>query len=285
MIGKVVVRKALIPIAGQGTRLMPLTRAVPKAMFPLVDSTDKVKSVLHVICEEAASAGTEHIGVVVSPWHIEMVRAYLDAVCEDDSGKLAARIECITQSSPRGFGDAVLQGRSFVGDDPFMLLLGDHIQMEDPGKPACSVQVSNAFCSTDAVAMVGAQTVRKDELSKVGVASGVQIRENIYRCTNFVEKPDLATARAKLVTAGLAEDTFLAHCGIYIFTPEVFDCLAQVSETAEEEGKEVELADAQALLLEKYPERYYLCKIAGRAYDLGTPAGYADAQAAFRGRC
>jgi UTP--glucose-1-phosphate uridylyltransferase len=127
--------------------------------------------------------------------------------------------------------------------------------------------------------------VPKDELSKVGVASGVQIRQDIYRCTHFVEKPDLATARAKLVTAGLVEDTFLTHCGIYIFTPAVFDCIAQVSATAQKEAKEVELADAQALLLEKYPEQYYLYKIAGRAYDLGAPAGYTDAQAVFRGWC
>ena len=264
---------------------MPLTSAVPKAMFPLVDSAGKVKSVLHVICEQAVSAGAEHIGVVVSPWQTEMVHAYLEAVREDDSLRSAARIECIMQTSLKGFGDAVLQGRSFVADEPFLLLLGDHIQVEDPGKPACSVQVTNAFCSTDAAAMVGMQPVPKDELSRVGVAGGVQMRQGMYRCTHFVEKPDLATARAKLVTPGLAEDTFLAHCGIYIFTPEVFDCIVQVSETAQKQGKEVELADAQALLLEKYPEKYYLYKIAGRAYDLGTPAGYADAQAVFRSRC
>ncbi|MHC4344516.1 MAG: sugar phosphate nucleotidyltransferase, partial [Planctomycetota bacterium] len=183
-----------------------------------------------------------------------------------------------------GFGDAVLQGRGFVGNEPFLLLLGDHIQLAANGKPPCSVQVVQAFDAGDAEAMVGMQEVSKDELSKVGAAKGVPIAQDVYRCSCIVEKPDLATAREKLVTDGLGEDTFLGHCGIYIFSPEIFDCIAQVSATAQKRAKEVELADAQALLLKKYPERYHVFKIAGRAYDLGTPGGYADAQAVLRSR-
>lgn len=275
--------KALIPVAGKGTRLRPLTSVVPKALFPLVDGDGRIKSVLHVICEHTMDAGVNQIGVVVSPWQDEMIRQYFAAV-ERDFGKLPAGIEYITQVAPKGFGDAVLQGRNFVGDEPFLLLLGDHIQLAANGKPPCSVQVAQAFDAADATAMVGMQEVSSDELSKVGVAKGFPIQQDFYRCTRIVEKPDLTTARATLVTDGLARDTFLAHCGIYIFSPEIFDCIAQVSTTAQKRAKEVELADAQVLLLEKYPERYYLYKIAGRAYDLGTPGGYADAQAVFRSR-
>jgi UTP--glucose-1-phosphate uridylyltransferase len=116
------------------------------------------------------------------------------------------------------------------------------------------------------------------------VASGVEVHKGIYRCTDFIEKPDLLTARQKLVTEGLPRGTFLAHCGIYIFSPEIFDYLAAVSTTAQKSGKEVELAAAQSLLFKKHPEEYFLYKIAGRAYDIGTPAGYAEAQAAFRSK-
>ncbi|MHC4498715.1 MAG: sugar phosphate nucleotidyltransferase [Planctomycetota bacterium] len=275
--------KALIPVAGKGTRLMPLTSVVPKALFPLVDGGGRIKSVLHVICEQAMDAGANKIGVVVSPWQDEMIRRYF-AVVERDFGRLPAGIEYIKQSSPKGFGDAVLQGRNFVGDEPFLLLLGDHIQLAENGRSPCSVQVAQAFEAANAVAMVGMQEISKDELSKVGAAKGVPIGQDLYRCSCIVEKPDMSTAREKLVTDGLARDTFLGHCGIYIFSPEIFDCIAQVSTTAQKRAKEVELADAQALLLKKYPERYYLYKIAGRAYDLGTPGGYAHAQTVFRSR-
>ena len=278
------VRKALIPIAGKATRLMPVTSVVPKAMFPLVNAAGQIKSVLHVICEQAISAGVKHIGIVVSPGQTHIVRQYFTAVDEGNLGELPVQIEYITQASPDGFGDAVLQGLDFIGDGPFMLLLGDHMHIEDQGQPSCAAQVARAFDSADGVAMIGMQTVSIEELSKVGVAAGVQIQQNMYRCTYFVEKPDLATAWQKLVTEGLPGDSFLAHCGIYIFSPEIFDCLLQVRTTAQKTEKEVELADAQTELLKKYPEKYLLYKIAGRAYDIGTPSGYADAQAAFRNK-
>ena len=276
------IKKALIPIAGLGTRLMPLTGAVPKAMFPFVNSNDKIKSVLHVICDEAISAGVESIGLILSPWQVKIIDAYLDTVHKDNSEGLSCRFEYIIQNSARGFGDAVMQGRDFVENESFLLLLGDHVHVNHFDKPTCALQVANAFCSTDAEAMIGVQTVSKDELSKVGVSSGAKIGQNLYRCKHFIEKPDLPSARAKLITDGLSVDTFLAHCGIYIFSPEIFYCIEQVNDIAQKEGNEVELADAQKLLLKKYPDKYYLYRISGRAYDVGTPKGYADAQTVFR---
>jgi UTP--glucose-1-phosphate uridylyltransferase len=276
------VRKALIPIAGKATRLMPITSVIPKAMFPLVNAENQIQCVLHVICEQVISAGISHIGIVVSPRQISIVRRYFSVICKGGFGKSPVHIEYITQKSPRGFGDAVLQGRDFIGEEPFMLLLGDHIYVQDDDQPPCAAQVARAFDSSNGVAMVGVQSVSTEELSRVGVAGGVHVKQNIYRCTNFIEKPAPATARQKLSTSGLPEDTFLAHCGIYVFSPEIFDCLLQISTTAKKAGKEIELADAQSALLKKYPEKYFLCKITGRAYDVGTPLGYVVAQAAFR---
>lgn len=262
--------------------MMPVSSVVPKAMLPLVNAANQIQCVLHVICEQAISAGIEHIGIVVSPEQIDMVRRYFAAVGEGGFGKLPAHIEYIAQQTPRGFGDAVLQGRDFIGAEPFMLLLGDHIHVHGADQPSCAVQAAGAFDLCNPVAMIGVQSVSKEELPKVGVAGGVQIKQNIYRCTRFMEKPDLSTARLELTTDGLPEDTFLAHSGIYIFSPEIFDCLSQISTIARDTGKKAELADAQTALLKKYPEEYFLCRIAGRAYDVGNPEGYALAQAAFR---
>jgi len=261
---------------------MPITTVVPKAMFPLVDERNEIFSVLHVICQQAASAGIESIGIVVSLWQTAMIQGYFETVRQSHPSLLPIDIEYLVQASPKGFGEAVMKAADFIGDEPFMLLLGDHIYVEDSNKPSCPTQVAKAFDSVGGVAMIGMRPVSTHELSKVGVARGVQIQQDIYRCTDFVEKPDPVTAQQRLITEGLSKGTFLAHCGIYIFSPEVFDYLVAVSAMAQKAGKEVELAEAQAVLLKRYPEKYFLCKIAGRAYDIGTPAGYANAVAAFR---
>ncbi len=263
---------------------MPVSGVVPKAMFPLVDERNEIRSVLHVICEQAASAGVESVGVIVSPWQTAMVQEYFKTVRQSNSGRLPENIEYIVQPSPKGFGDAVMQAYEFVGDEPFMLLLGDHVYTQDCSEPPCPVQVAQAFDSTGGVAMIGMQPVSTQELSKVGVAGGVEIDKNIYRCSDFIEKPDPATAQKRLITQGLPSGTFLAHCGIYVFTPEIFTCLHQLSRMTEVPDKELELAEAQSMLLGRYPNDYFLYKIAGQAYDVGTPEGYVVSQMAFRNR-
>lgn len=276
------IRKAIIPVAGRGVRLMPVSSVVPKAMFPLVDKHNKIRPVLHVICEQAASAGVESVGIIVSPWHTKMIQEYFKTVQQGNAGRLPDSIEYIVQPSPKGFGDAVMQAAEFVGAESFMLLLGDHVYIQDPSASPCPVQVAQAFDSTGGVAMIGTQLVSTQELSKVGVASGVEIDKNIYRCSDFIEKPDPARAQERLVTQGLPSGTFLAHCGIYVFTPEIFTCLEQLSRMTEISDKELELAEAQSILLSGYPNDYFLYRIAGRAYDTGTPEGYVASQMAFR---
>jgi UTP--glucose-1-phosphate uridylyltransferase len=278
------VRKALIPIAGRATRLAPLSEVVPKAMFPLVDGTGQIASVLHVILQEAVSAGVEQVGIVWSPWQAEIVEKYISIVANGDFGRVPASIEFITQESPRGFGDAVLRGCSFVGAEPFMLFLGDHVYIEKDGEPSCGSQTAAAFGSVDAAAVIGVQEISTGDLRRVGVVKGVEIGGGVYRCTDFIEKPDPGIAGRRLVTEGLPDGAFLAHGGIYVFSPEIFDCLRQISAAGQKGGAEIELSDAQALLMNKNPNRYLLYKFAGRAYDVGTPAGYAEAVSAFRER-
>lgn len=276
------IKKAIIPVAGKGTRLMPVTSVVPKVLFPLVDCDGKIQCLMQILLEQTISTGIEQVGIVVSPNQINIIKQFLDSILTGGYSRVPAKIEYIIQSSPKGFGDAVLKAVDFIGDDSFILLLSDHLSIEESGTPTCISQVTEAFDSSDGVAMIGVQKVTADVLSKVGVTRGINLYDNIYLCSDFIEKPDLYTANKFLITDGLPEGKYLAHCGIYIFTPEIFDCLSNVGESAKRNGREIELADAQSLLLKRCPGQYHLCEITGRAYDIGTPIGYAQTQIAFR---
>lgn len=276
-----VIRKAIIPVAGLGTRLLPISSAVPKALLPLVLADGRVRPVVHLICAESAAAGVEQIALVVMPGQEELFGRYFAAARQAGDRDVPARIECVP-AEPKGFGFAVAQGRRFVGREPFLVLLGDHVHLAEPGRPCCAAQVAAAFARRGGAAMIGMQTVGPDQLHLVGAARGQDLGEGVYRCTDFVEKPTVQTARRTLRTAGLADDEFLAHCGIYAFSAEIFDCLAAVAADLPN-GKELQLADAQSLLLKRHPDDYYLLRVAGRALDTGTPQCYAQTLKALAG--
>lgn len=272
------VRKALIPIAGLAIRMGPLAQAIPKAMWPVIDGSGKPRPVLHLIIKEALSAGIEEIGLILSPNHTEIVRQYFAAARKTGDTDIPQHIEYIVQAKPEGFGAAVECGATFIRNEPFMLLLGDHIHIVKAGQPSCAAQVASVFSIKGGVAMVGMQVVSSEELSRVGVATGELISNGIYQCTGIVEKPDVNTAKERLVTKGLAKGQFLAHCGIYIFTAEIFECLKRLTKYSYSKHSEVELTDAQVTLLERHPNDYYLVQIDGSVYDTGSPSGYLSAQ-------
>jgi len=276
--------KAIIPIAGRGRRMRPVTAVVPKALLPLVDSAGRVQAVVHRILLEAASAGITEAALIVSPGQQSLVQDYLLAAHQEENH--LPQVTFITQSKPKGLGDAVLCAGDFAGDEPVAVLLGDHIHIPRPGMISCAAQVVEAFVAVGGVAMIGVQIIGAEELSRVGVARGQAIKgaapANVYRCKCLLEKPDLATARRKLVTPGLPDGRYLAHCGIYVFKKEIFQCLAHLAERTPL-GREIQLTDAQQRLLAESPNACNLLNILGRAYDVGHPAGYAEAIRALRG--
>lgn len=278
------IRKALIPIAGLGTRLRPFTLGAPKAMLPLVHPGWGVRPVVDYIVTEAVSAGAAQVALIVSPGQREMIETYFAGLASAGGSVLPDRIEYVLQPTPRGFGDAVARGADFVGDEPFMLLLGDHVYLAGKGAPPSAAQVASAFAERGGAAMIGMQPVGQEELPKVGAARGEPLGGNVYRCTGFIEKPSAAQARKRLVTPHLPRGKFLAHCGIYVFAPEIFACLAELARAGRRTGGEIQLADAQSMLLRRHRDDYYLYRIAGRAYDTGTPEGYAKTFAAFARR-
>lgn len=277
-----VIGNAVIPVAGLGTRLMPLTAAVPKALLPLVDAQCRVRPVTDWIVREAFSApGIQRVALVVSPAQREMLRRYFEAAGASWP-RLAKDVRFIVQEEPKGFGDAVARAEEFAAGEPFMVMLGDHVHVPDAGAASCAAQLAGAFERHGGAAMIGVQTVGCHDLPLVGAAGGESLGEGLYRCRAFIEKPDAATARAQLRTDGLAEDEFLAHSGMYAFTSEIFDCLRQAGRSAAACGAEVALADAQSLLLHRHPSDYYLLRTRGRAYDTGTAESYARALEVWR---
>jgi len=272
-----VIRKAVIPLAGLGTRVGPIARSVPKGLFPLVDSRGRLRPVVHHICMEASAAGVDQVGLIVAKQASDLYHRYFAEAARASAVELPVRVNFITQPSPRGLGDALLQAQAFVGADPFLLLLGDHVYAAAERVRPCAAQVVEAYAETRGAAMVGMQVVGADHLSGVGVARGRLLRGNLYVCSDLVEKPDLAAARQRLVSPDLEADRFLAHGGIYLFTPEIFDCLRQLTGAYRRGDEELQLTDAQAILLQRHPEDYFLLRIAGRCLDTGTPAGYAAA--------
>jgi len=275
--------KAIIPIAGLGTRLWPITKVLPKAMLPLPAADNALLPVMHWICAEAAAAGITHALLVVSPNQRRMVAEYIDAAKGDSLLPLPARVELTDQRRRTGLGAAVMKGVDFAGGEAFMVLLGDHVYIAGRGAKACAAQVAQAHADSGGSAMIGVQPVQAGEISRVGVPRGEPIGRRVYRCTDFVEKPDPRTAQKRLATPGLAAGKYLAHCGIYIFDPEIFDCLAEIEgkRSPAAKNEELQLADAQGELLRRHPEDYYLYRINGRAYDTGTVDNYAKAAAAF----
>ncbi len=276
-----IIKKAVIPVAGQGTRMGPITKAVPKAMFPLVDSRGRLRPTVHHICMEASAAGIDRVALIVSPLTIDLLHRYFAAASRESAVELPVNIDFITQPSPRGLGDALMLAQNFVGSEAFMLLLGDHVYVSDDRSRPCGAQVVEAFAERRGAAMVGMQVVGPERLSTVGVARGRLVKDNVYVCGELIEKPDAATARQRLVSPDLGEERFLAHGGIYLFTPEIFDCLRELTTAYRPAGEELQLTDAQAILRRRHPEDYFLVRIAGQCFDAGTPEGYAAACAAI----
>ncbi len=275
--------RAIVPIAGLATRMGPLCRAVPKAMLPLPGEGGSLSCVLHAILAQAARAGIRRVAIILRPDHEQAVRTYLAAARDADTAPLPTEIICIHQPEPEGFGAAVLRGEGFTESRPFLLMLGDHLHLSEPGKPPCAAQLVEAYARHPAAAMVGVQTVEEAELAKVGVCAGEPMEGRVYRCRVLAEKPSVQKARDKLSTPGLAEGTWLAHNGLYVFSGEVFDCLRETARCGIG-GKELELAAAQQRLLEKHPHDYLLHRSAGSAMDTGSPGGYLRAFASLLGR-
>lgn len=266
------ITKAVIPVAGFGTRFLPFTKAMPKEMLPIID-----KPTIQYIIEEAVSAGIEDILIVTASHsnkraiedHFDTSQT-LEAMLEEKEKfehlelvkKISsmANIHYIRQKEARGLGDAILCAKTFMGNEPFAILLGDDIVASD--SPAIG-QLVKAYEQTG-LSQIGVQEVELSEVSKYGVVAV----EGISDCelmTDFVEKPSQEEAPSNK-----------AVLGRYILTPTIFRYLENQKAGA---GNEVQLTDAVKRMMSE--ENVYACTFSGKRYDIGDKLGFLKATVDF----
>lgn len=262
------VRKAVIPASGLGTRFLPATKAQPKEMLPIVD-----KPTLQYIIEEAVDSGIEEILITTGRNKTSIENHFdksveLELVLErkGDTELLEmvrkisnmANIHYIRQKEPLGLGHAIYCAKSFVGNEPFAVLLGDNIVYNDE-KPCLKqmLEVYDEYKTT----ILGVQRVSITDVEKYGIVSGEQIDKRVYKVDNIVEKPSMLNAPSTL-----------AILGRYIINPSIFDILKN---TKPGKNGEIQLTDALNELATK--EDMYAYNFIGRKYDIGDKEEFLEA--------
>jgi UTP--glucose-1-phosphate uridylyltransferase len=266
-----VIRKAVFPAAGLGTRFLPATKAQPKEMLPLVD-----KPIIQYGVEEAVAAGIDNI-ILVTGRGKNAIEDHFDVSVELETflearGKkeLLAEIRKISnlinfsyvrQGEPLGLGHAVLVTRSLVGDEAFAVILGDDVIDAQP--PAIK-QMMDVFEDVKGPVLC-VERVPMSEISSYGVIDAEEVRDGVYRIKDLVEKPPVAEAPSDL-----------AIIGRYILTPDIFPALAA---TVSDRTGEIQLTNGLRQLLKSRP--LYACRVEGVRHDTGNKLGFLKAVVYF----
>ncbi|MGH4140129.1 UTP--glucose-1-phosphate uridylyltransferase GalU [Clostridium sp.] len=261
------VKKAIIPAAGLGTRFLPATKAQPKEMLPIVD-----KPTIQYIIEEAVASGIEEI-LIITGRNKRAIEDHFDKSIEleyqlrqngkEDVLKMVedisnlANIYYIRQKEPKGLGHAISCAKTFVGNEPFAVMLGDDVvDSEIP----CLKQLIDCYSEYE-TSILGVQEVPVSEVSKYGIVDGTAIDDRVYKVKDVIEKPNSGEAPSNI-----------AILGRYIITPRIFDILEN---TKPGKGGEIQLTDALKTLIEE--EDMYAYKFQGRRYDVGDKEGFLEA--------
>jgi len=261
------VKKAVIPVAGLGTRFLPVTKSMPKEMLPIIDTP-----VIHYVVQEAIESGIDDI-IFVTGRNKRAIEDYFDGCPElemhlKNRGKYEmlemvqeissmVDIHYIRQKEPNGLGDAIMTARKHVSGDPFAVLLGDDIIVND--KP-CTRQLIDVFQKYGR-STIAVEEVPQDKVSSYGIISGSPVDEHLYALDDIVEKPSVEEAPSNI-----------GAIGRYVFTPEIFDCIEQTSKGV---GGEIQLTDGIRLLNDS--QKVYAHQFTGRRYDSGNKVEYVKA--------
>ena len=257
------VRKAVVPVAGYGTRFLPATRSVPKVMLPVLDTPP-----VHFVVEEAVSAGIEEVVFVQSPGQ-DALRAYFERVPDleralerrgstDLAQRMAAvsqmaEVRYVVQEEQLGLGHAVLTARDLVGDEPFAVFLPDDLIWSDVPTIGSMIQVFEERHNS----VLAVKEVAEKAIPSLGIIAHEPVSERVSKVLGMVEKPSVEEAPSNL-----------AIIGRYLLTPEVFDALAEVKPGA---VGEIQLTDAIAMLLPTQGVSAF--RFPGYQIDAGVPLG------------
>lgn len=265
------VKKAVIPVAGLGTRFLPATKVIPKEMLTIVD-----RPTIQYIVEEVVASGVHEV-VLVTASHKSAIEDHFDYSFELETflaqkGKLDKLNEVkaisrlidvvsVRQKEPLGLGHAVMVTEPVVGDAPFVVVLGDDLVVSEV---PCVFQMLDVFekCQESVVAVF---EVPPEEVNRYGIAEGEEIGDGIFKVERIVEKPDPGTVKSNL-----------AVIGRYILRPEIFDCLHR---TLPGVGGEIQLTDALETI--RAERGLYAYKFLGQRFDAGDKLGYLKATVSF----
>lgn len=289
------VRKAVIPAAGFGTRMFPASKAVNKELFPIITPEGITKPVLLANIEEAVRAGIEEIAVIVRAADQAFFDQFFNHLpppdlynrlpensrwqCHDLQ-ELGQRITLIPQDSQEGFGHAVHCAREWVGNEPFLLMLGDHVYVSDTDEP-CAQQLIRAFEASRHRGVVGVHAAPPEDVSHSGTVTGEWLDDEhrVLQIRELAEKPNLDYARNNLAPPGLGPDRFLCLNGQYILTPDIFEHLQHDIDADVREAGEIQLTTALEQLRKTQGLLGYV--VAGSHYDTGLPERYLQSLIAF----
>ncbi len=265
------VRKAVIPVAGMGTRFLPASKAIPKEMLTIVD-----RPTIQYIVEEVVASGIEEIIFVTSEGKSAIENHFdydfqLDTMLEQKGKKkileevrhIANLIDIVSvrQKKPLGLGHAILTTKNVVGNEPFLVLLGDDLVI---GPTPCCKQMLNLFTNIPE-SIVAIQHVAPGETHLYGIVEGEQVEDGVYKVSRMIEKPAPGTT-----------DSDMAIIGRYLLQPDIFDLLER---TTPGHGGEIQLTDALQALARR--RAMYAYQFQGTRYDAGDKLGYLKAIVAF----
>jgi UTP--glucose-1-phosphate uridylyltransferase len=269
------IRKAVFPVAGLGSRFLPATKAQPKEMLPVVD-----KPLIQYAVEEAVAAGINEM-IFITGRNKRAIEDHFDKAYEleaelEAAGKQALldmvrtvvpkNITCIyiRQSAPLGLGHAVLCARPVVGNDPFAVLLADDFMDTDAGVRPVLAQMTDVY-EYERCSVLAVQDVPRAHTRQYGIVSAAPYRANLELVSGIVEKPQPDVAPSTLAVVGR-----------YVLTPKIFDYLENIGTGT---GGEIQLTDGIAALMAS--ERVLACRYEGQRYDCGSKLGYLKAMTAM----
>lgn len=253
------VKKAVITSAGRGQRALPLQT--------LVDRDGASKSALQVITEEAAAAGVADVAIVIAPGD---QAAYTAA-----AGNKAEMLTFIEQREPRGYGHALVCAKDFVGSEPFLHLVGDHLYVSRTDKRCAQQLVEVAAAEQCSVSAV--QATRESMLPYYGAVGGRHLRGSVlYEVETVIEKPTPTEAEQSLIVPGLRAGNYLCFFGMHVLTATIMDVLAEQMSAGKEN---IQLSPALATLSQR--ERYLALEVSGQRHNIGVKYGLLTAQLAL----
>lgn len=288
------VRRAVIPAAGFGTRLFPATKATKKELFPIIDRDGIAKPAILLIVEEALEAGIEEVIIVVQENDLEDFRAFFNnQITIENFNKLprhfqdysrrildmGRHVTFVLQTAQEGFGHAIYCTRQAVGNEPFLLMLGDHLYRSNTEK-SCAQQMLEAY-QQHGINLVGLRRTPEDQIANFGAVAGVWVEEGrLLNITEFTEKPTADYARSNLRVPGLPENEYLTIFGQYIIKPQVFEYLEEHIQNNVRERGEFQLTSALDRL--RQGDGFLGLIMDGKRFDIGLPESYLETLKNYR---